>query len=76
MDTIYQGNSPQNVKTGEDTPLPIKHILTECSSLNNGRRQFFGSTNKTMEQLLNDGDTAFGGTLYNFVTNFDILTKL
>ena len=61
---------------GEDTPLTIKHILTECPSLNNRRRQFFGTTNKTMKQLLNDGDTTYGGTLYKFVTNIDLLTKL
>ena len=61
---------------GEDTPLTIKHILTECSSLNNRRRQFFDSTNKTMKQLLNDGDTTYGGTLYKFVTNIYLLTKL
>ena len=45
-------------------------------SLINRRRQFFGTTNKTMKQLLNDGDTTHGGTLYKFVTNIDLLTKL
>ena len=29
-----------------------------------------------MNQLLNDGDTAYVGTLYKFVTNIDLLTKL
>ena len=33
---------------GENTPLTIKHILTECPSLNR-RLQFFDSNNKTME---------------------------
>ena len=65
---------PQNVNTREDTPLTIKRILTERSSLNNRRRQFFGS-NKTMKQFLNDGDTIYGDTLYKFVTNVDLLTK-
>ena len=64
MDTISQGNNPQHVKTGKDTPLTIKHILTECPSLNKRRLQIIGSTNKTMKQLLNDGDTSYGGTLY------------
>ena len=76
MDTICQGSNPQHVKTGEDTPLTIKRILTERPSLNNIRRQFFGSTNKTMKQLLNDGDTTYGDTLYKFVTDIDLLTKL
>ena len=67
---------PQRVETGEDTPLTIKHIVTEYPPLNNRRLQFFCSTNKTMEQLLNDGDTTYGGTLYKFVTNIDLLTKL
>ena len=63
MDTICQGHNPQRMKTGEDTPLTIKNILTERPSLNNRRRQFFGTTNKTMKQLLNDGDTAYGDTI-------------
>ena len=44
-------------------------------SLNNTRRQLF-SSNKTMKQLLNDGDTPYGDTLYKFVINIDLLTKL
>ena len=48
----------------------------ERPSLNIRRRQFFGSANKTMKQLLNDGDTAYGGTVQKFVTNIDLLKKL
>ena len=29
-----------------------------------------------MKQLLNDGNTTYGDTLYKFVTNIDLLTKL
>ena len=29
-----------------------------------------------MKQLHNDGDTTYGDTLYNFVTNIDLLKKL
>ena len=29
-----------------------------------------------MKEHLNDEDTAYGGTLYMFVTNIDLLTKL
>jgi len=76
MDTIYQGNNPQHLKTGEYTLLSTKYILTQCPSLNNRRREFFDSTNKTMKELLNDGDTANDGTLYKFVTSIDLLTKL
>ena len=65
MDTICQGDNPQHLKTGEDTQL-TKRILTERPSLNNRRRQFFGSTNETVKQLLIDGDTAYGETLYKF----------
>ena len=61
---------------GENTSLTVKHIPTENPSLNNRRRQFYSSTSKTMEQLLNDGDTSYGDTLYKFVTNIDLLTKL
>ena len=78
MDTIIicQGNNPKHVKTGEETPLTIKLILTERPSLTNRKLQFFGSNNKTMKQLHNDGDTTYGDTLYKFVTNIDLLTKL
>ena len=76
MDTICRGNNPQHMKTGEDTPLTKKHILTERPLHKNRKLQLFGSTNKTMKQLLNDGDTAYGGTLYKFVTNIDLQTKL
>ena len=57
---------------GEDTPRTIKHILIECSSLDNRRRQCFGSTNKA----INDGDTTYGVNLYKLVTKIDLLTKL
>ena len=49
---------------GEDTPLTIKHILKKRPLVNNRKRQFSGSTNKTMKQLLNDGDATYGDTLY------------
>ena len=61
---------------GEDTSLTIKHILTEYPSFNNIKRKLFGSINKTMKQLLTDGDTAYDGTLYKFVTSIEIVTKL
>ena len=35
MNTIYQGNNPQNVNTGEETPVTVKRIVTERPSLNN-----------------------------------------
>ena len=72
---IFREQSPTCEDCGEDTPLTIKRILLECPSLNNRRRQFFGIINKTMKQLLNDGDTTYGGTLYKFVTNIDLLKK-
>ena len=75
MDTICQENNTQYEKTGKDTPLTITHIPTEYPSLNNRRCQFFGSTNKTMKQLLNHGYLTYDGTLYKFVTNTDLLTK-
>ena len=52
---------------GEDTPLSIKHILTECPSLNIRRRQFFGTISKTMKKLLNDGNKTYGNTLYIYL---------
>ena len=61
---------------GEDIPLTIKHILTECPALNHKRRQFFGTANKTMKQLLNDGDTSYGGTLYRFLIDINLIPKL
>ena len=46
----YMSREPPPIcrNCGENTPLTIKHILTKCPSLNTRRRQFFGSTNKTM----------------------------
>ena len=76
MDTICQWNNPQHVKTGEGTPLTIKRILREPSSRTNRRLQFYGFTNKTMKQVLNDGDTTYGDTLCKIVTSIDLLTKL
>ena len=61
---------------GEDTPLTIKHVLMERSPLRNKIHKFFDSTKKTMKQFLYDEDTSYGGTLYKFVTNLDLLTKL
>ena len=61
---------------GKDTPLKIKHILTQCPLLNNRRRQFFDSINKTMKQLHNDGDTSYCGTLHNSFTSLNRLTRL
>ena len=36
----------------------------------------FGTTTKSMKQLLDVGDTTHGGTLYMLVTDIDLLTKL
>ena len=55
---------------GANTPITKKHVLTECPSLNNRKRQLIGTT---MKQLLNDGDTTYGCTLNNFFTNIDLL---
>ena len=52
----------------EDTPLRVKSILWKPLTHNNRRRQFFGSTNKTMKPLLSDGDTTYGGTLFKLPT--------
>ena len=76
METICQENNPQHGKIGKDTPLTMKRILTERPSLNNRRRQLFGSTNKSMKEFLNDGDTTNGDTLYKYVFNIDLLKKL
>ena len=75
MDIICQGNNPQHDKTGEDTSLTIKHVLSERPLLYNGKRQFFGSTNKMMKQLINDGDIAYGDTLYKFVYQHSFTNK-
>ena len=76
MDNICQWNNPQPAMNGGDTALTIKVILTERPLLNIRRRRFCVSTNKTMKQLLNDGDTTPGDTLYKFFTNSDLITKL
>ena len=61
---------------GEDTPLTIKHFLTDSSHLTIEDADYMALLKKTMKQLFNDGDTTYGGTLYKFVTNIDLLTKL
>ena len=66
----------QYVNTLEDTPITMKRFLTERPSLNYRRRQLSGITNKTMKQLLNNGDRTYGDTLYKFGTNIDLLSKL
>ena len=48
----------------------------ERHSLTIRRLQFFGFTDKTMKQLLNDGYTTYGDTLCKLVTSIDLLTKL
>ena len=67
---------PTRENRGEDIPLTMKRILRQGPLLNKRRCQIFGSTNKTMKQLLNDGDTSYGDALYKFVTNIYLLTKL
>ena len=73
---IGNENRPAYEDYGEDTPLTIKHILTERPSINTKRRQLFGTTTKTMKQLLIDGNKSYGGALDKIVINFDLLTKL
>ena len=51
-------------------PTNNKTYLNRCPS------QLFGSINKTMKQLLNNGDSLYGGTLYKFVISVDLPTKL
>ena len=61
MDTMDQGNNPQLAKTIEDSLLTIK-IITERPSLNNRKLRVF-SSNKTMKQIFNDGETTYNDTL-------------
>ena len=67
---------PPACETGEDTPLTMKNILTERPLLNNRRHKFFGYLKKTMKQLFSDGVKTYSDTLYKFVTNIYLLTKL
>ena len=37
------------------------------------KQSTFGTNTKTMKQLLNEGDTAFEGSLYKFVTEVKVI---
>ena len=76
MDIICLENNFQHVKTGENTILIIKIILTEFSPLTNIGHHFFSSAYKIMRQLLSDGHTSYDGFLFKFVARIDSLTKL
>ena len=58
-----------------DTPLTVKHILTECSALEPIRNRHLGR-NRTMKDILLDMNTSNKGPLYKFLTEADILRRI
>ena len=60
----------------EDIPLTIKHILVECTVYQNQRRRHFGPGRATMQSLLREGDTSFGGLLYKYLNDIQLISNL
>ena len=60
----------------EDAHLTIRHILIECPSHRIKRLRYFGTADVTMQSLLKDGDTSYGGSLYNYLREINIINRL
>ena len=52
--------------------LTVKHILVECQRYSQHRRRAFGREPVQLREILNKGDTAFGGSLYKYVNDIGI----
>ena len=73
---IMTRDQPPTCQDCEDSPLTIKHLLVECPLHRSKRLIHFGSTNVTLSQILKDRDTSFGGPLFRYLDEVNILHQL
>ena len=59
-----------------NTIVTVKHIILECPSFENQRRRFFPNYRADMKYFLNEADTSYGGPLYSFVKEINLLNNL
>jgi kelch-like protein 2/3 len=57
-------------------PLTVKHILEECPSLVDLRLKYFNSALITIKEILEGPYCSFGGPLYNFLSELELLTNI
>ena len=66
------GERPVCEECTDEARLTVKHILVECQRYSQHRRRAFGREPVQLREILNKGDTAFGGSLYKYVNNIGI----
>ena len=54
---------------GKNISFTFEYLHTKFNFSNKMRQIFFGTSTKTMKQLLNEGDTTFDGLLYKSVAD-------
>ena len=59
-----------------DSPLTIKHLLTECMHYNQERALFFNQTYPDLTTILNSRNNNFGGPLYNYLVRINLYNSL
>ena len=59
---------------GDETPLTIKHIITECPQYNALRLNCFGRSNPPISDIL--GKNISINNVIRFLNNADITTKI
>ena len=66
------GERPVCEECADEARLTVKHILVECRGYSPHRRRAFGREPVQLREILNKGDTAFGGSLYKYVNDIGI----
>ena len=66
------GERPVCEECTDEARLTVKHILVECQRYSQHRRRAFGREPVQLREILNKGDTAFGGSLYKYVNDIGI----
>ena len=69
---MSQGERPVCEECTDGALLTVKHILVECQGYSQHRRRAFGREPVQLREILNKGDTAFGGSLYKYVNSIGI----
>ena len=57
-------------------PMTVLHLLTECPTLADQRRQYFRNRNPTIKNVLGSEFTRFNGPLFHFLKGNDLYEKI
>ena len=72
---LMNGSSPPECEHCGDT-ITVLHVMIECPAFEAKRRRYFPLQSRDLKYCLVETDSSFGGPLYKFLNETEILTRL